>query len=239
MFQMTLRGKERLVPLGTLFDVFYLDVINDAHFQDVCFKSVSGKTFKVNRSVLASASQLCCDLMPEIDTEECVHISTNIEDSELACLMDFLKSGSLPAAKTNAFQLDVTKANVFAALGIDLMFVSTGIKSRLEPEVKQGVIKSEAAEEDFDDIYITNEDVGKKEEEEYESQPLKRKRKPRIQSDVKRRCQVSKGINRVGSKPDELFHFPQTGERALDTLKYQCQHCVRGFKELEDYRQHL
>ena len=249
-----------MIPIGSLFNVFYMDVLNDVKFQDVSFTSASGSLFSVNRSVLASASQMCCDFMLDLNNfanagDDHVHISTNFSNDELRSLMEFLTCGSLPSDDVSK-QLDVSKANIFAAIGIDLLYVSTGVRnpsnrSNLEPchiamqpevKLKQEDVKSEPSEDGDCQEYMPGSDDG---EDEEEKKPLVKMRK--ATKAKKRKAPVTKEDNdsvdkppeAKRSKPVDFFHFPQDGARELDLFKYHCRQCIRGFKDLDDYRQHF
>ena len=204
--------------IGSLYKVFYIDVFGEACFQDVFFASQSGRTYSVNRSVLACASPLCRDLLLDLNCytsdESDVHISTNFTDDELQRLVAFLHSGELPT--TAAESLDESKSEVFSAIGLDLKYLAAGVSAEtaeLKVEPKD--------EEDF------TEELPEHEEEE--------NKRPDRKTTIVKKLQV----------PDEpledLFKFPQEGERNLDN-EVQCGLCVQSFSGdyngLFLYRQH-
>ena len=93
------------IPLGELFKVHYTDPEVVANFRDVYITSGSGKSFGINRSVLACLSPMCRDLFldlyncPLANADDAIHISTNFSDQEVSELGDFFVSGGkLPAA---------------------------------------------------------------------------------------------------------------------------------------------
>ena len=206
--------------LGSLYKVFYIDVFGEACFQDVFFASQSGRTFSVNRSVLACASPLCRDFLLDLNCytsdESDVHISTNFSDDELQRLVAFLHSGELPT--TTAESLDESKAEVFSAIGLDLKYLATGVRAEtaeLKVEPKD--------EEEFIEEFPEHE-----EEEEENKRP-------------DRKSPVKKPSSFPDEPLEDLFKFPQEGERNLDN-EVQCGLCVQSFSGDSNglflYRQH-
>ena len=232
---------------------------------------------------------MCCDILLDLiatgasDETNSVHITTNFTNDELDCLMDFLKRGSLPVKSDGTQQLDVSKTEAFSALGIDLMWVSTGVRSgmldgtrrqpvthcvdpqirmklaaahhhdRRGPEVhlKKEGIKNEPAADSyyFEPLFmppVDNVEV-QYEDEDYEEKPaFIRPADTEKKKGVNKRKSVQSGVPSAAvpskkrrSEKEDPFFFPQEGDRDLETLKYQCQNCVRGFRDLDDYRQHF
>lgn len=232
---MTLCGKERLVPLGSKFEVFYMDALNAPCFQDVILKSSSGKTFSVNRSVLASASQMCCDVMLDQNSFDNVHISTNLEDRELACLTDFLKLGFLPT-NADTKQLDMSVANAFAALGIDLRLLSS--RTQAWQETVDLILK---LEEDSEPDNNRDESTNYVDEQPPKSPVTKARTKVRrkVQENPKEltKSPVTKARTRL-KRNDENINPTVAVKKCLSDKPFACTKCERRFASRSDLRRH-
>merc|ERR1712029_297760 len=97
-------------------EINYLKPKSILEFASIHLVSFEGQTFLMDKTVLAAASKLFCDLL--LDQEDCnerVVFNTQIPKSHLGHFCQFVSSGSLPS---NAF--DASLVSSFNNLGINL-----------------------------------------------------------------------------------------------------------------------
>jgi len=191
-----------MVPVGTLFKVFYTDPESLSGHQDVHFISESGNMHSVNRCVLACHSQVCRQVLrsvyacPIANADENIYVSTNLSDDELTKIVKFVTGGFLPTLPGDGQTIDLTASSFFRAIGIDLQHLpvkpiltkseSNDVFSQPNDVTSQANIphdhppdidiKSEKIHEYYDDDVECNVEFTEDFMEE-EDQPIRRKRK--------------------------------------------------------------
>jgi len=225
---------DHFVKLGGS-SVYYTEPDNLRKYQDVFIKSESGGTYGFNRSHLSSLSSICHDIFldlyqcPLANSDEAIHISTNMSSKELDILSQFFYHGNLPTLPSNG-GINLEAIAMFEAFAMNLEDYSyLKEEDNLNPLALNDGLEPPGCTT-FDD--------------DPEDHPIRRKRarKPhkndhiQIQTSTKQR----QGATHVAAKRTkaDLFSFPQEGPRDLQ-LAYQCQRCVRGFSKVSDYRQHF
>ena len=227
------------IPVGSLFKVFYTDKSTLLGSQDVYFISTSGHKHGINRAVLACGSQVCRDLLldlyscPIANSEDHVYISTNITDEDLEVIMAFFTDGMLPMDEAGKFSQ--CSKQLFKLFGLDLDYLNSPCNGN-ETES----IKMEPEGEDFEDdkleCFVSIDTYPLLTEGKNKKRKLEEKKSGKSNGYFPKRSKNS-SVATFREDPKYFFYFPQTGSRDL-TKRYQCKRCVRGFKELFDYRQH-
>ena len=234
---------EQMVPLGTLYNVHYIDEIGEHDFKDLHLISTNGNLHSLNRCVLASGSQVCCQMLNELyadplaNSDEFIYVSTNLDDDELATIINFLQNGLLPGSAQD--EVDHSYSSVFAAFGIELQCLDYSPANDDDLERKGDPKFLNLHQGDYTDEFDC--------EEEVLSKPKAFKRKRLFKSELERQVLLDRKRARREARSLEgcdtdsrsrYFHFPQEGLRDL-SKPYQCERCVRGFTNLYLYRQHF
>jgi len=115
---------DNFVTLGGS-SIYYTEPESLMRYQDVHIKSESGATFGFNRSHLSSLSSVCHDMFmglyqcPLANSDEAIHISTNMSSEELEMLSQFFFHGKLPTLPGNCGINLATRA-IFEAFALRL-----------------------------------------------------------------------------------------------------------------------
>jgi len=115
---------DNLVTLSSS-SISYIEPANLSRYQDVFIKSESGATCGFNRSHLSALSSICHGIFKDLyqcplaNSDEAIHISTNLTSRELEMVSDFFLRGSLPTLADN-FGINFDTQAVFEAFGLRL-----------------------------------------------------------------------------------------------------------------------
>jgi len=228
-----------LVTLGGS-SIYYIEPANLTRYQDVYIKSESGATFGFNRSHLSALSSICHDIFmdlyqcPLANSDEAIHISTNLTKRELEMLSDFFLHGSLPTLAEDYGVNFKTKA-LFEAFGLRLQNLQCvkqehGLQSFNDEPISL-LTDFDPEDDDFIPSKKARDSIQHKEESDMWDESPTPSPVPKKQPKAKR------ARRHVNESSEDLFSFPQTGQRDF-SLAFQCQRCVRGFNRVMDYRQH-
>ena len=255
-----------LIQIGKLFDVSYGEAFHDEQYQDVHLISSTGERFSINRTVLACSSQVCTELLldlykcPIANSEDSIHISTNLTNDDLTIILDFFTRGILPSNEYSK-EADLSKAPVFSTFGIDLEYLVNSSKHTKDndfyKEFKFETDISEAVNFLWQDKLKTEHDtkwelhkgfgptkddlespVPPKQQKYSNSKPKRNRPKYSFKAKSTMYTPFDPPAKGGQSKAQALlFFFPQEGSRDYN-FKYQCGRCIRSFNGLPDYRQH-
>ena len=148
---------------STLETLPYLEkyVIDD--FSQIVIKSEDGYEILINHLVLASFCNIATKLFEDalLQNAENTIISSNLSQSELKQISDFISKGALPCSKTDIAngKLSCDTNNVFLSLGINLENI---VKSNCQKTEKRFIKEEEynpAFDEDEEEISFTKRNI--------------------------------------------------------------------------------